>query len=223
MNTYPHGYSYTLVTLDELRRRHAARMHPEFARRLFAWLEHRAGWLGIGGGYRATGTQPEKPGFAPEGKSFHQDQQFATGVTGYAAVDLVHRTTGVHRSPTPTETADAHLFGLHFPVRSEPWHVQPVEIRGWQTWVDAGRPAPTPGYPFPKPPTNGDDMTAEQYAELVKKLDALDAKVSTLESFARTQAVRANWLNNTWTGRIGQQVADIAARLPPATLEDPTA
>lgn len=158
MTVYPLGYGSTVVTLDALRARHEPNMHPEFARRLFAWLEHRGGSLGIGGGYRPPGTQPVRPGFAPEGRSFHGDQLFASGLVAYAAVDLVHLVPGGrHRSPTHPEVADADRFALHCFIRSEPWHVQPVEIRGHLTWTAAGRPdpadvaLPTPT-PTPAPP-----------------------------------------------------------------------
>lgn len=87
---YPIGYRTQLVTMDDLRARHEPRMHPEFARRLFPWIRAQNGLIGIGGGWRATGTQPDQPGFAPEGESFHQSQQFPAG-SFYAAVDLVAR------------------------------------------------------------------------------------------------------------------------------------
>lgn len=140
MMYYPDGYGARRVTLDEMRRRHAARMHPEFARRFFAYIEAKNGLLGVGGGFRTT--QPVKPGFAPPGKSFHEAQTFRSGLSAYCAVDLV---AGLeHRSPTWDECADAPAYGLHTFVTNEPWHIQPIEIRGWQTWVNAGRPDPQP-------------------------------------------------------------------------------
>jgi hypothetical protein len=136
-----------------LRARHEPRMHPEYARRLFAWIESKGGVIGIGGGWRATGSQPDKPGFAEEGKSFHQDQRFASGFVGYAAVDLVAREPGkVHRAPRWAESTDAPLYGLHTFITNEPWHMQPIEIRGWQGWVNAGRPDPRSGFTLPGAP-----------------------------------------------------------------------
>jgi hypothetical protein len=143
---FPDGYETRMLTLDELRAKHAPRMHPEFERRLFAWIEHKAGAVGIGGGFRTT--QPDRPGFAPDGRSFHQLQRFASGISAYCAVDLVapdgpdggHAHDGV----TWAVSADAPEFGLHTFVTGEPWHIQPIEIRGWQTWVAAGRPDPLP-------------------------------------------------------------------------------
>lgn len=147
---YPIGYGSRLVSMAQLRATHEPRMHPEFARRLFAWIESKNGLIGIGGGWRATGSQPNKPGFAPEGKSFHQDQRFASGFVGYAAVDLVAREPGkVHRSPTWAEGADGPLFGVHTFITGEPWHMQCIEMRGWQGWVNAGRPDPRPNFTLP--------------------------------------------------------------------------
>jgi hypothetical protein len=160
---YPDGYGTAEVTLEQLKAKHGPKMHPEFARRLFAWIEVRGGFVGIGGGWRAV--QPVKPGFAPPGKSFHESQTFASGLVVYAAVDLVVRQPGQkHRAPTWAETDDARPFGLHTFVTGEPWHMQCVEMRGYQTWVNAGRPDPAridlPGEipPSPPPLQEDDDM-----------------------------------------------------------------
>jgi hypothetical protein len=168
MTLYPDGYGRAEVTLEQMVAKHGAKMHPEYRRRLMAWLVSRGGRMGIGGGWRST--QPDKPGFAPDGKSFHQDQRFASGFVGYAAVDLVVRNPGqVHRSPTWAECADAPEWGLHTFIKSppEPWHMQCIEMRGWQSWVDAGRRDPghfpLPGEPVPPPPpkpTGDVDMLA---------------------------------------------------------------
>jgi hypothetical protein len=89
---YPHGYGHTLLDIDTLFiRNHLDKMHPEYARRLRAWLIAQDGEIGIGGSWRSTGSQPDKPGFAPEGKSFHQYQRFASGAVKFCAVDLVAR------------------------------------------------------------------------------------------------------------------------------------
>lgn len=141
---YPHGYGTTLVDIDELfRRHHQDKMHPEFARRLRTWLISHKGKMGIGGSWRAI--QPAKPGFAPEGKSFHQSQTFASGRVAFCAVDLVHVNPGkVHRSPTWAEvpkkgTAETQRWALHCNVTGEPWHIQPIEIDGWAGWANNGR------------------------------------------------------------------------------------
>lgn len=154
---YPIGYEARAVTLAELRRVHEPKMHPEFGRRLWPWLEAQGGAIGIGSGWRAT--QPALPGFAPEGRSFHQDQRFASGFVGYCAVDLVGRDgpdannshDGVSWAMVPAQgSLEAKRWGVHCNVGrpgelgSEPWHMQPIEIDGWQSWVDAGRPDPQP-------------------------------------------------------------------------------
>ena len=74
MTVYPYGYNVGTKTMAELRERYEPKMHPEYARRLFPWLKSMGGVVGIGGGWRDT--QPDRPGFAPDGKSFHQSQTF---------------------------------------------------------------------------------------------------------------------------------------------------
>lgn len=150
---YPVGYGTQLVTMEDLRARHEPRMHPEFARRLFAWLESQDGLIGIGGGFRKT--QPIRPGFAPPGKSFHEAQDFASGLSAYAAVDLVARRPGrTHRAPTWDECETGPEYGVHTFIKSppEPWHMQCVEMRGWSTWVNDGRPDPDPNFLLPSDP-----------------------------------------------------------------------
>lgn len=165
---YPSGYGKTMVTIDELFQRHYQdKMHPEFARRLRAWLIAQNGRIGIGGSWRST--QPNKPGFAPDGRSFHQSQTFNNGRVAFCAVDLVHvNPNGNHRSPRWEEvlrkgSAEAKRWGLHCNVTKpqEPWHIQPIEIDGWSGWANGGRkdfgpitiPEPTPApEPAPTPP-----------------------------------------------------------------------
>jgi hypothetical protein len=152
---FPSGYGTTMVDIDELfKRHHQAKMHPEYTRRLRAWLISHEGRIGIGGSWRAV--QPVKPGFAPPGKSFHESQQFKSG-TWFAAVDLVHVNPGrKHRAPTWDEvpkkgSQEAKRWGLHCNVTrpSEPWHIQPIELDGFGGWVRAGRPEPQTNYPLP--------------------------------------------------------------------------
>jgi len=163
MTLYPNGYGTRLVTLEQMVATHGAKMHPEFARRFFAWIVTQGGKVGVGGGWRSV--QPVGPTFAPAGQTFHIDQRFASGFVGYAAVDLVHVQPGqVHRAPTWAESASAPEFGLHTFIKApkpEPWHMQCIEMRGWQTWVTAGRPDPArfalPGDAPTNPPTITED------------------------------------------------------------------
>ena len=139
----PVGYGQSLVTIKRLWNIHSPNMHPTYAVLLFMWLEHKGGLVGIGGGFRSTGSQPDKPGFAPEGRSFHQFQNFVSGRRAYCAVDLVHVSgRGVHRSPTWAEVADLNRNGLHAFIKGEPWHAQTINIRGWGSWRSQGRPDP---------------------------------------------------------------------------------
>jgi len=153
---YPIGYGTRLVTMAELRAVHEPHMHPEYARRLWPWLESCGGLIGIGGGFRKLGEQPNKPGFAKEGQSFHQPQPYVLHPGTYAAVDLVVVNPGSrHRAPRWSEvpqprSAEAVRRGLHCNVYpSETWHMQAIEISGWRTWTLTGRKDPVAGYPIP--------------------------------------------------------------------------
>lgn len=154
----PWGYGSTYITLGEARSRLLAHYHPEFVRRLCAWLASKGGKVGIGGTWRAGGTQPDKPGFAEEGRSFHQNQAYNDGFVGACAVDLVyedgpdanrnHDTIAWAKVPRQG-SPEAARWGVHANVSSESWHMQPVEIDGWGSWKANGRPAPRKGYPIP--------------------------------------------------------------------------
>lgn len=154
----PFAYQRSLRSLGWLQTWLLEHHHPEYVRRLVAWLDAQGGLVGVGGGWRPDGTQPDLPGFAPEGRSFHQNQRYSDGFIGAAAVDLVCRNgTKVHRSPTWAEVprqggVAARTWGVHCNIDSEPWHMQPVEIDGWQSWTNAGSPAPVAGYPLPTGP-----------------------------------------------------------------------
>lgn len=157
MTTYPYGYGTDRGSLDELKARYAGEMHPNYADCVFAWIESRGGRVGIGSAWRAT--QPSLPGFAPEGMSFHQDQLFASGFVGCAAVDLVHEDPGnKHRmirwDEVPAQgTADAAFWKVHCNVSQESWHMQSINADGWVRWVSDGRPDPIGRTPAPpKPP-----------------------------------------------------------------------
>lgn len=168
---YPYGYGRNLLPLEVMMAELITHGHPEFVRRLRLWLVAQGGRIGIGDAWRAV--QPVKDGFAPPGKSFHQDQTFASGFVGCCAVDLVHINPGnVHRSPTWAEvpiqgSPEAKKWGVHCNVDQgadpEPWHMQWADnstlLDGWQSWVNVGRPDPVANYgvvippaPIPMPP-----------------------------------------------------------------------
>lgn len=157
----PFGYGTTYKPLSEVKAWLLVHHHPEYVRRIVPWLESKNGEVGIGGGWRLT--QPVKDGAAPEGMSFHQDQRYNDGFVGACAVDLVATNTsgGIHKTVTwaqvlPQGSAAAKVWGVHCNVSSEAWHMQPVEIDGYQSWIAAGRPAPKAGYPLPTdPPPSG--------------------------------------------------------------------
>lgn len=159
---YPSGYSTREETLAQLIARHfGGRGHPEYIRRLEAWLESEEGRFGVGNGLRVE--QPAKPGFAPAGKSFHLLQRFASGLVAVSACDLVVRTKGGNHTSggipvawVPLQgSARAKLWGVHCNVGTpgqagfEQWHMQCVEMDGYDSWAAAGRHDPRAGYPLP--------------------------------------------------------------------------
>lgn len=154
---YPYGYGTSFKTLPQIKEIMDRHYHPEFTARFLAWLEQQGGQIGPGGLWRADGSQPDKPGFAPEGRSFHQNQQYSDGFIGACAVDLVRRNptvggihVGVRWSDVPAQGSDeARVWGVHCNISSEAWHMQPIEIDGWQSWINRGSPAPVANYPFP--------------------------------------------------------------------------
>lgn len=173
---YPIGYGTRLVPWSVIEATYRPHAHPAAWRVLSNFLKHQGGKFGIGGGRRLHGQQPNKPGFAPEGESFHQDQDFPSG-RYYAAWDLVVVNPGYrHRAPFWNEvplqgTAQALAYGFHMNVGrpgekgAESWHGQMVPLDGWGSWVREGRfdldynypillrpPRPTPPQP-PVPPT----------------------------------------------------------------------
>lgn len=156
---YPIYYGTRMVTWDVLVASFQDHMHPEAARRGFNFILCQGGNLGIGSGYRPPGTQPNKPGFAPPGKSFHEGQQFPSGLF-YVAWDLVAvNPGGRHRAPhwseVPAQGTQLSIeYGYHMnvgtpgTVGSESWHGQPVELDGWQAWVNLSRPDIQYDYPI---------------------------------------------------------------------------
>jgi hypothetical protein len=156
---YPWGYEDKLVTFDELcRRLELHPIHPEFYRRLTAWIEAQGGNIGIGSGWRAYGNSVSTA--SSNNQSFHQIQKFASGIKCFSAVDLVAINDGKsHRSPywreVPAQDSLESLeWGLHCnvgnPPNGEPWHMQCIEMDGFGSWLKNGRRDPVANYPLPR-------------------------------------------------------------------------
>lgn len=135
------------------------------ARRHLALMHARGGSLGPGGTWRTT---PHPVSLASQrGQSFHQDQDFANGHRGPAAIDYVWMDgpdagtwhDGVPTGGVPVQgTPEALTFGIHANVGTvgtsgfESWHGQPIEIDGWGSATGNGsHPAPAidPNYILP--------------------------------------------------------------------------
>ena len=169
---YPISYGTRMVTFEVLRQTFEPNMHPEAARRAFNFILLHGGKFGVGGGYRPLGSQPNKPGFAAEGRSFHQPQQFPSGLY-YVAWDLVVANPGGrHRAPRWDEVPEqggllARELGYHMNVGkpgtrgSEPWHGQPIELDGWYPWSQAGKPDITYNYPIKRLAFNTDEKLSK--------------------------------------------------------------
>lgn len=153
---YPIGYGRRLGTIREVMDYMSPEwIEPEYRDRIEAWFVSRGGEIGPGGAMRYV--QPNKDGFAPDGMSFHQRQYFNDRAYKYMACDLVHR-NGVnnHRAPTWAEVPrqgsghpDIATYLLHCNVNGEPWHMQCVEVDGYQTWVNNGRHHPNVHFSLP--------------------------------------------------------------------------
>lgn len=183
----PYRYQTTYKTLRQIEAILLEHYHPEYVRRVLAWLHHHNGYVGIGGHFRADGTQPDKPGFAPEGRSFHQNQKYADGFIGASAIDTIvidgPDANDLHDpikwSDVPIQdSAEADVWGLHANIDAngnpgapgtESWHIQwadahigGYDLDGWASWKAAGSPGIIPGYPLPPehdpyPPTDPED------------------------------------------------------------------
>ncbi len=150
---YPWGYARALVSMSRLKAlARVELMEDEAAQRFFAYIGSKNGRMGIGGAVRFE--QPDLPGFAPNGKSFHQLQTFDDGDQKFMALDLVMRNgSNIHRSPTWSEVPaqgtkhiDSWNYGVHANVTGEPWHLQVIEVDGYDTWVYNGRNHPNSNF-----------------------------------------------------------------------------
>lgn len=170
-DAFPHGYGNRLASFDELRERHEPKMHPEYARRIFACIAAADGLVGIGGGWRSSAEQANSHAaapntFAPPGSSFHEAQAWASGLEAYAAVDTVGRHAR-HDQAWNWMRDNAGRFGLctFWNVNGEPWHVQFADLpKGARTWKSAGCPDP-PGFVLPADaPTIAAASTTDPFA-----------------------------------------------------------
>jgi hypothetical protein len=179
----PFRYQNSYVTLRRIEGVLLEYYHPEYVRRVLAWFHFHNGYVGLGGDWRDDGTQKDAPGFAPEGQSFHQNQEYADGWIGPSAIDVVVRDgpdagdwhDGIPWSAVPVQgSAEADRWGLHANVGvpgksgSEAWHIQwadahigGYDLDGWGSWINAGSPAIIPNYPIPTEhdPYKDDEMT----------------------------------------------------------------
>lgn len=160
----PVGYQTQMMTLDNAIDKYGDKMHPEYRTRLFNWLASKGGSIGIGSAWRPTPHGVSKA--SQNGWSFHQYQDFG-GFNHCTAVDLV-AVSGPnknHRAPRWDEVmvqggALSRDWGLHCNVPNETWHMQPIELDGYWSWRNAGRPDlffgyPQPGNMNPTPPPSG--------------------------------------------------------------------
>lgn len=160
---YPIFYGTRLVPFDVIESTFRPHMHPEAWARGSNFLIHQGGKFGVGGGFRPPGTQPNRPGFAPPGRSFHEAQWFPSGAY-YCAWDLVVVNPGHnHRAPLWEEVPKqgqqlSFEYGMHMNVPNEPWHIQPIELDAWSDWFNNGKQDLRKNYPFkvstprPQPP-----------------------------------------------------------------------
>jgi hypothetical protein len=168
---HPTGYGTQLVTLPQLIARHCSGAEPETVARLIEYLIGRPD-IGIGSGQRPCPSDTSPASQAC--KSFHQTQTFADGTRYFCAFDFVRRNPlstpsnpRPHIAPrtgdlppqgSPAASLPPQGYGLHANVGTpgtpgyEPWHGQPSEIDGFDTWHQKGRPRPTPVLTGPFPP-----------------------------------------------------------------------
>jgi len=170
-DTFPSGYGNRLATFAELRERHEPKMHPEYARRVFTCIEAADGLVGIGGGWRSRETQASNHAKAPNtfaapGSSFHESHAWASGMDGYAAVDVVGRHAR-HDQAWNWMRDHAGRFGLctFWNVNGEPWHVQCADLpNGARSWKAAGSPDP-PTFALPGAAADSANTMATSYGE----------------------------------------------------------
>lgn len=171
MTTYPYGYRGAKLTLEQMARQPiVAGMDPEFRRRVFAMMEHAAGFgrqLGIGGAKRSSATQlagflnrhdvvriggccryngkryalkKGRAHMAPPGRSYHEG---TTPDGRCLAADMV--------GDLKWMGANCAQFGLRefSKVNNEPWHVQGCDYPGSRSQYNPAKMHPLPVWDLP--------------------------------------------------------------------------
>jgi hypothetical protein len=165
---YPSGYGTQLLTLDALILRHMTQCEPETVLRVTQLILNFGGILGIGSGVRPCPSDVSDA--SRECKSFHQRQVFNDGTVWFCAFDFVYRNpqstpaaplphiapppgiipfqdgirAGLPLPPSTMQTGIHANVGKPGTVGFEPWHGQPSEIDGFDSWHIQGRHRPIP-------------------------------------------------------------------------------
>lgn len=170
--TYPIGYGTQRVTLTELIAFIDAHIcHPGYRNDFVAWIVSEKGLIGVGSGWRTTPHPVSEA--SRNGMSFHQYQTFASGITAYSAHDLVVGVPNArHRAPTWDEVESAKKFNIHAFITGEPWHTQDMSMRGYATWLNAGRPDPQIDTPTSPPTHHIGESTMTTLPTPVRKYDS---------------------------------------------------
>jgi peptidoglycan hydrolase-like protein with peptidoglycan-binding domain len=239
---HPIYYQRQMVTLEEMQRRHNPDMHPTFELQLFRYFRWKAEtkgvYMGIGGGKRSYNNPVSTASL--NNMSFHQLQLFSSLIKAWSAADIVvavldayGRPTSVHRSPTWGEVEDAYLFDLHAFIKGEAWHLQNTRIRGFRSWVNAGRPDPvvntsrwpailgsvTPRPPVPTQPPVPENNNTGKKIEVIVTMKELREGMSGRAVLTLQKAINAAFYDNSDVvplkedGQLGDETATVIGNM----------